>query len=78
MMVSWEGLAVTADLPVLGFQLLVDDGLGNDDSFRVVYDSGYNPLGTKALAEGLIASLPYRFQVKARDINGLGPANSTA
>lgn len=78
MMITWEGHTVTADLPVLGYQLLVDDGLGNDAQFRVVYDSGFNPLGTKALVEGLTASLPYRFQVKARDINGLGPTSPAA
>jgi len=30
-MITWEGIVVDADLPVLGFQLLADDGLGNDD-----------------------------------------------
>lgn len=31
MLVTWESLVVTADLRVLGYQLLMDDGLGDDD-----------------------------------------------
>lgn len=78
MMVSWDGLPITNTLPVLGFQLLVDDGLGNDGSFEVVHDSGNNPQTQQFLVTGLSQGLTYRFQVKARDINGLGPGSPLA
>jgi hypothetical protein len=44
MMISWDRLDVTHSLPILGFELQMDDGLGNDDRFEVIYDSGTNPL----------------------------------
>jgi len=66
-----------ADLPVLGFQLLKDDGLDNDDQFKVIFDSGSNPLAMEYLVTKLTPGLTYRFQVKARDVNGLGPAAAT-
>jgi hypothetical protein len=79
LLVTWQGLAgVTADLPVLGFQLLMDDGLGGDDSFQVVFDGGFNPLAVQAPLSGLNASLTYRFTVRARDVNGLGPSSPAA
>jgi len=31
----------------------MDDGLGNDDRFEVIYDSGTNPLAEEFLIAGL-------------------------
>lgn len=44
----------------------------------MVFDSGFNPLGTEFLLSGLSPSLLYRFEVKARDINGLGTSSPQA
>jgi len=30
-MVTWDGLTTTSTMPILGFVLLMDDGLGDDD-----------------------------------------------
>ena len=78
MMLSWESVVVTADLGVLGYRLLVDDGLGDDDSFTVLFDSGNNPLGTEFFVSGLAEARTYRFVVEARDVNGLGPRSPAA
>ena len=59
MLISWAGIAITHDLPVLGYQLLVDDGLGGN--FAVKFDSGNNPLATRAIVSGLLPSYTYRF-----------------
>jgi hypothetical protein len=70
MMLKWAPPA-TPTLSVLGYALEMDDGLGNDDKFTKVYDSGNNPLGREYLATGLSQNLDYRFRVQVRDINGL-------
>ena len=54
----------------------MDDGLGNDDRFEVIYDSGTNPLAEEFLIAGLRKTWEYRFQLYARDINGLGPGSA--
>jgi hypothetical protein len=77
MTLAWSAPA-SSDLQVLGYQLLMDDGLNNDDRFQVMYDSGNNPLGKSHEVSGLAPSLTYRFQVKVRDINGLGPVSPTS
>lgn len=76
MMIKWRRSDVTGNLGLLGFQLYMDDGLGNDDQFAAIYDSGNNPLGEEYLVTGLTPSWTYRFMVKARDINGLGPGSA--
>ncbi len=78
MMITWDRLQVTSDLRVLGFRLMMDDGLGDDDLLRVIFDSGSNPLAEEYLVTGLTAGLVYRFQVQVRDINGLGPVSPAA
>lgn len=76
MMITWDRLDVANDLPILGFQLQMDDGLGNDDRFEIIFDSGSNPLAEQFLVSGLIQTWEYRFQLYARDINGLGQGSA--
>lgn len=73
MMIRWRREDVTTNLVLLGFDLQMDDGLGNDDQFKPIFDSGNNPLGESYLVSGLTPSWTYRFMVRARDINRLGP-----
>jgi hypothetical protein len=43
MKIDWVKSIIWSKLNVLGYQLLVDDGLGNDDQYSVKFDSGNNP-----------------------------------
>ena len=71
--VSWD--AVTAsDLPVLGYVLLMDDGLQGD--FEVAYDGSINPQVTTFQATGLVPARTYRFKAYAVDVNGPGVESS--
>ena len=56
----------------------MDDGLSNDDRYEPIFDSAFNPVAEMYLVSGLIGGLTYRFEVKARDHNGLGPVSPTA
>ena len=71
-MITWQASDVSTSLEVLGYQLLMDDGLGDDAELKAIFDTGNNPQVTSYLVENLRAGLTYRFQVKARDVNGLG------
>ncbi len=67
--VIWDKVT-TSDLPVLGYIVQMDDGLGGD--FSVVYDGQTNPQVSSYTAEGLEPGRDYIFKVQAVDINGAG------
>jgi hypothetical protein len=41
MLISW-GQVISSDLPIYGYNLLMDDGLNGD--FNVIYDGSSNPM----------------------------------
>ena len=67
--VKWDKVTVS-DLPILGYIVSMDDGLGGD--FRTVYDGSTNPQVTYYTAENLEPGREYIFKVQAVDINGSG------
>ena len=55
-------------MKVTGYRLYIDDGRSGD--FNVVYDGSKLPFTLQHTVEGLLTGLPYRFKVKAENING--------
>jgi hypothetical protein len=53
----------------------MDDGLNGE--FSLIYNGAGDPHTVKYLAQGLKTGLPYRFKVKALNINGAGPESNT-
>ena len=71
---SWS-ISLDKQLPVIGYQLQMDDGYGGD--FQTIYN-GYNfPNVRQYTATGLTRGLEYRFQLMALNFNGPGVASST-
>jgi hypothetical protein len=52
----------------------MDDGLNGE--YSLIYDGAGDPHTVKYLAQGLVIGLPYRFKVKALNINGGGPESN--
>ena len=67
--VTWSQVT-TSDLPVLGYILYIDDGIGGD--FNVAYNGSVNLQQLSYLASGLLSGRSCRFKAVAVDINGLG------
>lgn len=69
------GISSDKELPVIGYQLEIDDGYGGD--FEVLYN-GYNfPNVRQYTATGLTRGLEYKFQLKALNFNGPGAASNS-
>jgi len=66
---NW-GQVTGSDLPILGYVLMMDDGLKG--YFSIVYDGSDNPQRQDALARELISTRTYRFKAYAIDVNGAG------
>lgn len=60
----------SSDLPILGYRLQQDDGLGGD--FSVVYDGSQNPQQLSYSAYNLVSGRTYKYKVNAVDVNGQG------
>jgi len=75
MQITWTRVT-TADLPVLGYVLMRDDGLGGE--FIQVYDGSKNPQLFSVSVNTLISPRTYRFKVYAVDVNGGGVESSTS
>jgi hypothetical protein len=73
MQITWTRVT-TADLPVLGYVLMRDDGLGGE--FIKVYDGSKNPQTFSVNIKNLISPRIYRFKVYAVDVNGAGVESS--
>ena len=71
---SWS-ISLDKQLPVIGYQLQMDDGYGDD--FQTIYNE-YNLTNVRQYtATGLTRGLEYRFQLMALNFNGPGVASST-
>lgn len=68
-LVKWDEITVS-DLPILGYVLLIDDGLKGD--FSKVYDGSFNPQVMQYFITGLVPGRIYRLKVYATDVNGSG------
>ena len=66
----------TSDLPIRGYLLQMDDGLGG--AYQTIYDGSLNPQATSYLVTGLIPGRSYKFGVTALDVNGLGAMSPTS
>lgn len=64
----------TSDLPVRGYIVQMDDGLGGD--FTEVYNGETNPQILTYTANNLNPGRQYRFTVQAVDINGAGSTST--
>lgn len=73
MKLTWSEVT-TADLPVEGYILQMDDGFGGE--FTTIYDGSTNPQQLFAEVVGLTQSRTYRFKVAATDVNGIGELSS--
>lgn len=71
--VKWDEVT-TADLPILGYIVQMDDGLGGD--FSTVYNGETNPQVLSVTVEDLVPGRDYQFKVQAVDINGAGTETS--
>ena len=67
-MVEWDEVTANDDITTSGYILYIDDGRNGD--FRVVYDGSGSFYVLTFAATGLETGLPYRFYVKALNING--------
>lgn len=54
--IYWD-IVTSADLPMSGYQLFMDDGLSGP--FAIIYDGRLNPQQREFRANGLIAGLTY-------------------
>ena len=68
-LVKWDEIT-ESDLPILGYVLLIDDGLQGD--FTVAYDGSFNPQMTEFMVSELASGRTYRLKAYATDINGPG------
>jgi len=75
MFISW-GEVTTADLPILGYVLWIDDGLGGD--YSILYDGSLNPQKLNYQVFDLAPGFTYNFKVQAVDINGDGTLSSVS
>ena len=69
MYIYWSQLSTTG-LPITGYILSMDDGLGG--AFTVVYDGSLNPQKVYYIVTGLISGRLYSFSVTASNVNGVG------
>ena len=68
-LVHWDPVA-SSDLPVTGYTLEMDDGLGGD--FTEIYDGRENLQIFEYEVAGLVSQRLYRFRVAGIDVNGVG------
>lgn len=67
--ITWDKVS-TSDLPILGYYVKRDDGLGGD--FTIVYDGSTNPQVATYTATNLDPGRQYQFKVQALDVNNEG------
>jgi len=73
--IFWESVT-TSDLPISGYLLYMDDGLGGP--YTVVYDGSLNSADLTYFVTGLQPSLTYKFIVEAIDFNRQSSKSSSA
>ena len=67
--IYWDRI-YTADLPMSGYILYVDDGLTGE--FVMAYNGSLNPAQVSYRVNNLVPGRTYRFKVRAMDYNGQG------
>ena len=71
--IKWDEV-ISSDLPILGYIVQMDDGLGGD--YSTVYNGETNPQVLTYTASNLEPGRDYNFKVQAVDINGPGTETS--
>ena len=71
--VEWDEVAAVNDIITTGYLIYIDDGRNGD--FHIVFDGTGNFFTLSFAATGLEIGLPYRFYVKALNINGESAAS---
>ena len=73
--IYWDSIT-TSELPINGYILLMDDGLGGP--YSVVYDGSLNSAQLSYTVNGLTPSLTYNFILEAVDFNKQSSQSTSA